>query len=293
MGHSVAKPMRLYALLTISTILILAPALLHAQVYSYLDENGVRVFTNLPPTGPVRDLKISGGVATPAPSAPAQLQQSNGVANRSSTLTNTLPKSQANSLKTNAASLVSTAGQVKRNTVDYDAIIEKYAAEFRMDPNLIRSMIATESAFNEKAVSLKGAQGLMQLMPETASRLGVRDPFDPEENIWGGTKYMRFLYDTFSDSPDALKLSLAAYNAGENLVLQLGRVPAIKETNDYVRSIIECYGQTQMRIPDFVPARQQVFSFIDQNGVLNLTNVPPAAQSGSIRTNGRSNSIFR
>lgn len=293
MGHSVAKPMRFYALLTVSTILILRPALLHSQVYSYLDENGVRVLTNLPPTGPVRDLKVSGVVPTPPQSAPAQPRQSNGTTNKNSTPANTLPNSPANSLRTNGVPPASAAGQANRNPVNYDAIIEKYAVEFRMDPDLIRSMIATESAFNEKAVSPKGAQGLMQLMPETASRLGVRNPFDPEENIWGGTKYMRFLYDTFSDSPDALKLSLAAYNAGENLVLQLGRVPAIRETNDYVRSIIGRYGQTRMKTPDSVPQGSQIFLFIDQNGIRNVTNVPPAVQSGSIRMYAGSGWIFR
>ncbi len=77
-----------------------------------------------------------------------------------------------------------------------------------MDPALIRSMIATESGFNQNAVSPKGAQGLMQLMPYTAYRLGVSDPFDPEENILGGIKYMRYLLDTFAESPDSLKLKL-------------------------------------------------------------------------------------
>jgi len=292
-GHSVAKPMRFYALLAVSTILILRPALLHSQVYSYLDENGVRVLTNLPPTGPVRDLKVSGVMPTSTQSVPAQRRQGYGTTNKNLTSPIALTQSQANSLRNNGAPSVSAAGQVRRNPIDYDPIIEKYAAEFRMDADLIRSIIAAESAFNEKAVSPKGAQGLMQLMPETASRLGVRNSLDPEENIWGGTKYMRFLYDTFSGSPDALKLSLAAYNAGENLVLQLGRVPAIKETNDYVRSIIERYGQPTMKNPDSVPEEPQIFLFIDQNGVLNLTNIPPAEQSGSIRTYVGSSRVFR
>jgi soluble lytic murein transglycosylase-like protein len=186
----------------------------------------------------------------------------------------------------------SVPAQAKKDPADYDAIIEKYASQFGMDPDLIRYMIATESAFNERAVSPKGAQGLMQLMPETASRLGVRDPFDPDENIWGGTKYMRFLYDTFSSSPDALKLSLAAYNAGENVVLQLGRVPPIRETKDYVQSIINRYGQTTMKVSDLVPERQ-LFKFIDQNGVLNLTNLPPVLPSASVRTHEGPRPIFR
>lgn len=292
MGHLAAKPTRLYGLLTVSAILILYSAPLYSQVYSYLDENGVRVLTNLPPTGPVRDLKVSGVVPTVSPASTTQAQSGHGNTKAQPTSSNAVPRSQAVSSGTKGAHSGSVPAQAKKDPADYDAIIEKYASQFGMDPDLIRYMIATESAFNERAVSPKGAQGLMQLMPETASRLGVRDPFDPDENIWGGTKYMRFLYDTFSSSPDALKLSLAAYNAGENVVLQLGRVPPIRETKDYVQSIINRYGQTTMKVSDLVPERQ-LFKFIDQNGVLNLTNLPPVLPSASVRTHEGPRPIFR
>ncbi len=160
----------------------------------------------------------------------------------------------------------------------YDPIIEKYAEQYQLDPALIRSMIATESGFNAKAVSNKGARGLMQLMPSTASRLGVRDAFDPEDNIRGGTKHMRSLLDTFKND---LNLSLAAYNAGENLVQRIGRVPDIKETHDYVRTITKKLGKKDLTGPsDPTSARNtSTYRFLDEKGVLHLTNIPPIARN--------------
>jgi soluble lytic murein transglycosylase-like protein len=138
-------------------------------------------------------------------------------------------------------------------------------------------MIATESSFNPKAVSRKGAQGLMQLMPSTAARHGVRDAFDPEDNIRGGMKHMRFLLDTFGND---LTLSLAAYNAGENLVQRLGHIPDFKETHNYVRSIKERYGKNTMSLDSEALAKgPTTFRFVDQNGVLHLTNIPPVQHS--------------
>ncbi len=151
----------------------------------------------------------------------------------------------------------------------YDAIIEKYAGDYHLDPSLIRSIIATESGFNPKAVSPKGARGLMQLMPATAKRLGVTNSFDPEQNIRGGVKHFRFLLDSFDNKLD---LSLAAYNAGENLVQRLGRVPEIKETRDYVQSITKLYGKKEIPTQD---SKRLMFRFFDESGVLHLTNIPP------------------
>jgi soluble lytic murein transglycosylase-like protein len=158
----------------------------------------------------------------------------------------------------------------------FDPIIEKYAAENELDPTLIRSIIAQESGFNPKAVSPKGARGLMQLMPETAASLGVKNSFDPEQNIQGGVKHFRFLMDSFNDN---LELSLAAYNAGQNLVQRLGRVPAIKETKEYVQSITKRYGRKEVSTqalepPEPPPTRR----FVDESGILHLTNIPPVSQ---------------
>jgi soluble lytic murein transglycosylase-like protein len=187
--------------------------------------------------------------------------------------------------------------QSNGNPIDYNDIIKRYASEYDLDPKLIRSMIAVESGFNSKAVSPKGAQGLMQLMPETAARLGVSKPFDPVENISGGTRYMRFLLDTFSYNPeDYLILSLAAYNAGENLVQRLGRIPDFRETNEYVNNIIQRYGSRKMEVPvHAAPAviGPSTFDYLDDQGVRTLTNIPPVDRSKKNNPTQSANSIFR
>jgi hypothetical protein len=165
------------------------------------------------------------------------------------------------------------ADSAQEKTVSIDQIIEKYARNYQLDPFLIRSIIATESSFNPRAVSPKGAQGLMQLMPATAERLGVRDSFDPEENIRGGVRHFRFLMDTFDNDLD---LSLAAYNAGENRVLRLGRIPDIRETREYVELVKQRYRQSNpAAIMDAAEQPRLLFRYFDESGVLHLTNIPP------------------
>jgi hypothetical protein len=161
-------------------------------------------------------------------------------------------------------------------TSRYDAIIEKYAGDYQLDPHLIRSIIATESGFNPKAVSPKGARGLMQLMPSTAAQLGVKNSFDPEQNIQGGVKHFRSLLDNFNND---FTLSLAAYNAGENRVQRLGRVPEIKETREYVQSVTKRWNAAKEIT---APAQQQeeerpspIIRFPDEDGILHITNIPP------------------
>jgi soluble lytic murein transglycosylase-like protein len=121
----------------------------------------------------------------------------------------------------------------------YDAIIEKAASSAAVEPNLLRAVIVVESGFNSRAVSKRGAVGLMQLMPATASRFGVNDPFDPRENVHGGARYLRFLIDRFGND---LKLALAAYNAGEQAVDRSGgRIPPFSETLAYVPRVMKIY----------------------------------------------------
>ncbi len=117
----------------------------------------------------------------------------------------------------------------------YDAIIEREAKTFDIDASLVSALIRAESNYEPRAISRKGARGLMQLMPATARRLAVRRPFDPESNVRGGVKYLRQLVDRFGHRPD---LVLAAYNAGEGAVEAYGGVPPYRETVAYVGRIL-------------------------------------------------------
>jgi soluble lytic murein transglycosylase len=116
--------------------------------------------------------------------------------------------------------------------------IEREAKEQGMEPALIKAVVRAESDFNAFAVSSAGALGLMQLMPETAADLRLNDPFDPEENIRGGIRYLRYLLGTFNND---LVLSLAAYHAGVGNVLKYGRIPPIEETQIYVERVLRFY----------------------------------------------------
>jgi len=121
---------------------------------------------------------------------------------------------------------------------ELDPLIKRHSSEQQLHPALIRAVIKAESNFDPRAVSRAGAVGLMQLMPQTAVRLDVRDMFDPDENVGGGTKYLRQLLDRFHGN---LPLALAAYNAGENIVDRYQSLPPIDETRQYVRKVLRYY----------------------------------------------------
>ena len=127
--------------------------------------------------------------------------------------------------------------QLKRRIRELSPYIDRVASRHGLDPDLIHAVILAESAYREKALSAKGAMGLMQLMPDTAERLGVRDPWDPEQNIEGGARYLRFLLDRYNGD---VELAVAAYNAGEGAVDKYGRtIPPYKETITYVKKVKE------------------------------------------------------
>jgi len=121
----------------------------------------------------------------------------------------------------------------------YDDTINHYARQHKVDGNLIRAVIAAESCFKPKAVSSAGARGLMQLIPDTATRFGVTNSFDHKQNIRGGTQYLKFLLDRFKGD---LKKVIAAYNAGEGKVDQFKGIPPYKETQQYVKNVLKVYG---------------------------------------------------
>ena len=121
---------------------------------------------------------------------------------------------------------------------ELEPMISRYSRRHQLHPALIRAVIKAESGFDPMAVSRAGAIGLMQLMPQTAVRLEVRDLYDPEDNIGGGTKYLRQLLDRFRGN---LPLALAAYNSGEHTVDRYRGLPPIDETRQYVRKVIRYY----------------------------------------------------
>ena len=128
---------------------------------------------------------------------------------------------------------------LERNRREFAPLIEAAANKYSLDPALLHAVIRAESAYNPGAVSNKGAAGLMQLMPQTAARFGVRDRFDPEENVEGGAHYLSDLLDMFQSD---VRLAVAAYNSGENTVKKFGyQVPPIAETQGYVTKVLNYY----------------------------------------------------
>jgi soluble lytic murein transglycosylase-like protein len=118
----------------------------------------------------------------------------------------------------------------------FEPIIHNAADAFKIDPALIKAVIMAESRYNPKAISKRGARGLMQLMPATAKSLGVTDSFDPEDNIFGGSLYLKTLIDKFGGD---IKLALAAYNAGSRQVIKYGGVPPFKQTKRYIHRVFK------------------------------------------------------
>ena len=131
------------------------------------------------------------------------------------------------------------AKQVHAKADQYKIHINKYAKQYKVDVNLVKSVITAESCFKRKALSSAGAQGLMQLIPDTAKRFGVTDSYDPKQNIRAGVKYLRFLLDRFKGD---LKKVVAAYNAGEGAVDRYKGIPPYKETKQYVKNVLKVYG---------------------------------------------------
>lgn len=120
----------------------------------------------------------------------------------------------------------------------YDKIIKKVALDHKISPALVKAVIRAESNFNPNAISPMGAVGLMQVMPETARRVGVRNPMDPKSNIIAGTRYLKSLLEMFNYDE---ALALAAYNSGPNRVKRYGRIPPIGETRVFVRRVMAYY----------------------------------------------------
>jgi soluble lytic murein transglycosylase-like protein len=185
----------------IVSLLAAASAGAATRIYTYVDADGVKHFTDMPDNNRYRLLVLS----------PNEMTQSGDHY---------------------SANMLARASQ-------YDAIIEKAAVSAAVEPNLLRAVIVVESGFNSRAVSKRGAVGLMQLMPATASRFGVSNPYDPLENVHGGARYLKFLMDRFGQN---VRLALAAYNAGEEAVDRNGgQIPPFTETMAYVPKVLKIY----------------------------------------------------
>ena len=163
---------------------------------------------------------------------------------------------------------------------DIENLINKHANKNNLDPSLVKAVVQAESNYNPNAVSPVGAQGLMQLMPSTAKNLGVNDSFNPEQNIAGGTTYLRNMIDRFGSVP----LALAAYNAGPGAVEKYGGVPPYKETQNYVNKIMnnvktqkEMTGLNkykQVALPDAPPIN--IPQNVSEKELLGLQLSPPS-----------------
>lgn len=145
----------------------------------------------------------------------------------------------------------------------YDSIIRSIAANYGLEPALIHSIIRTESNYDPEAVSSKGAMGLMQLMPETAERYGVRDIFNPRENIEGGVRYLKYLIDLFNRKTDYV---LAAYNAGKNSIKKYGGIPPFPETRRFIEKVKATYPNSTIR------DRNKIYKYYDDSGRVVFTN---------------------
>jgi soluble lytic murein transglycosylase-like protein len=188
-------------ILVVAALLVSAGANANTRIYTYVDADGVKHFTDVPDNNRYRLLVLS----------PNDLTQSGDHYN---------------------STMLARAAQ-------YDAIIERAAVSSAVEANLLRAVIVVESGFNSRAVSKRGAVGLMQLMPATASRFGVSNPYDPKENVHAGARYLKFLMDRFGQN---VRLALAAYNAGEEAVDRNGgQIPPFTETMAYVPKVLKIY----------------------------------------------------
>lgn len=163
----------------------------------------------------------------------------------------------------------------KPQTKEFHSIVNEKANQYDIDPSLVHAVIKTESNGNPHAVSRKGAMGLMQLMPTTARDLEVRNPFDPEDNIDGGVRYLKYLLEKFKGD---LTLALAAYNAGPKRVEQTGTVPQISETKSYIKKVLSLYnGKTYLPVASgsYISTKSEpIYKVLTDDGTVLFTNSP-------------------
>lgn len=161
-----------------------------------------------------------------------------------------------------------------RNAYQFLPLIQQICTKYGVDSELVKAVIQVESNYQPRAISPKGARGLMQLMPATAARYGVKKIFDPQQNVEGGVRYLRDLLDLFNSD---LELVLAAYNAGENRVLQMNGIPNFKETQNYVRKVLALYRGDSTFVPVQAGGKPRIavyYKYVDAKGVTHYTTRP-------------------
>ncbi len=250
-------------LAAVSGLTLAAPS--NAQIAAAVDHSGKLVFVNSDSRA-----KRSGSTI----SSPAPLQAPDAItAPTESSRWPALPPSSAPQgiVAVEGAAPQATTTEPPKQEDRLDRIVREAAERNKVDPALVKAVISTESGWNPRAVSNRGAVGLMQLEPGTAQRYGVYNSFDPAQNVEGGTKYLRSLLDRYNGD---LTKSLAAYNAGERTVDVNGGVPAIPETQRYVRKVTDRYFQPGSgRNPDlWSPPKSPVRREVDSNGRVVFTN---------------------
>ncbi len=207
------------------TLIFFAPPEAGAAIYRYLGSDGSIHFTDIPSSGAVK-------VASDSVSVPA-------------------------SHKKKGTAFCRVSSRDKEKDPHIENLIQNMCSKYGVDPSLVRAVISAESGYNRMAVSPKGAMGLMQLMPGTASSLGVFDPFDPQQNIEGGVRYLSSLLDRFGGN---VTLALAAYNAGPGCIEKYGAVPPYQETGTYVKKVLASYSGNTRTVPSApVNARREFF----------------------------------
>ncbi len=224
-------------------ILILIATAANAEIYKYVSDDGEVIFTDTPPN--------------------KKFEKATRNAEKESVIHKAV-------YKKSEPPKVFSKKQYNSPKEDFRHIIDKKSREHDMDASLIAAVIRAESNGNRFAVSKKGAMGLMQLMPTTAYELRVRDPFDPEDNIDGGVRYLRYLLERFNGD---LTLALAAYNAGPTVVERHGNVPPITETKQYVKKVLSMYNGSS---PGFSSSNlknnEQIYKIVLEDGSVLFTN---------------------
>jgi soluble lytic murein transglycosylase-like protein len=218
----------------------------HAQIVSYLDSSGKRVFVNADPPTPARHGRPSLVKAAVGPNGELRT-----------------PQSQSEASAQDAAAI-----QANRDKID--KMVHEVAERYHVDPALIRAVVETESHWNPAAVSRRGALGLMQLVPETAHRMGVNDVFDPKQNLDGGVHYLRTLLERYNGDLDR---ALAAYNAGPGAVDRAGGIPRYRETRAYVQKVTDSYFRPGSdRLSSVFGSHPSIYRVVQADGRVVFTN---------------------